>query len=207
MLAVILGDAIHNMRSALDHLAVAIAPRSRQGSTYFPIVLEDIEAAGPLTRDVAAARERFDKSTLGMPEGAIQLIRQYQPYRAATELERRTNALAILNRLDNADKHKAVTVLVSGFTNVVTVVHARGYELPQAHETGRLLATGGELAHFRDMQPPLRETEVRVTTEGVSVISADIGLPAGAIDIADVVTIHGYLFDTIIPGLEAFARQ
>ena len=44
MLAVMLGDFVHNLRTALDHVIVACVPRQRQKSASFPILYEDIWA-------------------------------------------------------------------------------------------------------------------------------------------------------------------
>ena len=44
MIAIMLGDFIHNLRCALDYIIVANVPRRRQNSASFPILLEDIFA-------------------------------------------------------------------------------------------------------------------------------------------------------------------
>ena len=42
MIAVILGDFVHNLRSALDHIIVASVPRKKRKSAGMPIIVSDI---------------------------------------------------------------------------------------------------------------------------------------------------------------------
>ena len=75
---------IHNLRSALDHLATALAPNKPRWDKAFPIVekrLWDKDAAGNFTVKDENARERFEKNIAGMDPEAIALIEAMQPGR------------------------------------------------------------------------------------------------------------------------------
>lgn len=193
-LAVMLGDAVHNMRSALDHIAVAIAPESKRREASFPIFVD--------RRD-----RQFDRRTAGMSPRAVTIIRRYQPYRQRTAFRRRMHALAVLAAMNNADKHSSLVVVGTGLSQVTSEVTARGHIMKQSHEANRVVQDGGEVAHFADLDPPLNAPEVSVQTGGYTVVSLDTDTPEVAIDVAELWNILGYLKDTIVPALEPWARR
>lgn len=100
-LSLVLGDLVHNARSALDHAAWQVAclrcseddlmkPRVRPGIS-FPITQHPNEfAAHPLLRYI--------------PEEAVEVFERTQPYQGSAGTER--HWLALLNRMWNADKHR-----------------------------------------------------------------------------------------------------
>ena len=100
---VLIGDYVHNLRSALDHLVwqLVIAngetPRSGPRGSGFPIF------DNHLTR-----REFRDKAGRGKLRGvhrdAIDLIEGYQPYQRGGAPAR----FSLMHRLDVADKHQLV---------------------------------------------------------------------------------------------------
>jgi hypothetical protein len=95
-LALIAGDAVHNLRSALDHLAwqlVEAGPGSPSKGTSFPI------------RDTAPKKEAdFRAKIKGMKPGAESLIESLQPYKGGN------GDLWTLHRLDIIDKHQLLLV-------------------------------------------------------------------------------------------------
>jgi hypothetical protein len=91
-LAIVLGDAIHNLRSALDHLAcqIVLAGGGKPNThTAFPIFY---------------AQKTFEAKFNGKIHGASQkmldLVRGLNPYRRGNEL------LWALHKLDIIDKHR-----------------------------------------------------------------------------------------------------
>jgi hypothetical protein len=74
-MAGVIGDAIHNVRAALDHLAAAIVPKENQRWAGFPI-----RAVDPWTVKNPKARQTFERAVLGMPSEAVAIIKQLQPY-------------------------------------------------------------------------------------------------------------------------------
>jgi hypothetical protein len=96
-LSLIAGDAIHNLRSALDYLAYELAEISSPGGfdesrIFFPI------SDG---RDNHEARLRDIRSILR--QDAIDALRVLQPYRGG---KGHGNTLWCLHRLDILDKHR-----------------------------------------------------------------------------------------------------
>jgi hypothetical protein len=110
-LSVIVGDVLHNLRSALDHLAWELVKRAggKPGRhTYFPIC--DTEKWW-LQETVHRRRAEDRKSPLAgvEPSSAIwRFIQAVQPYKGAAY----ANSLNALRVLSNADKHRQL--LISG---------------------------------------------------------------------------------------------
>lgn len=95
----IIGDAIHNMRSCLDHLAwqlVLANGNTPDRYTYFPIL-------DPAKDPAPAVQAGLGK---GMSDDAIALIRQLQP-RASGR-----NELWQLHQVDIVDKHRLVIAAI-----------------------------------------------------------------------------------------------
>lgn len=98
-----LGDALHNTRSALDHLAwQLVAPAKRGTGTYFPIF---DDAAKCKTTDLEK-KQSFSAD-------AAKRIKNAQPYKGG-----RGHYLWVLNKLDNADKHREL------LTSIVCMSHS-----------------------------------------------------------------------------------
>jgi hypothetical protein len=126
LLALFIGDALHNLRSALDHLACAcaIARGETPDHTQFPILLKETGLEQKLQKDLGKAGPV-----------AIDLVRALSP----TPIGYST--LAALHKLDIADKHRLilpvactmdVTIEVGGFEGK-PVVTATGATSPPEH--------------------------------------------------------------------------
>jgi len=98
---VLAGDAIHNLRSALDHLAwqLALTKTARPfPRTEFPIV----------SKDTAEDRAYFKRVTQSMPDRACVRIKALQPYRRGAAFQ--DDPLWQLDKLWNIDKHRVIPV-------------------------------------------------------------------------------------------------
>ena len=93
--AAIIGDVLNNLRSALDHLCVALTGNER---TSFPVVRK-------WNKDNTT---EFDAKVKGAAAEAIAFIRLAQP--GSSNLGAK-HPLAILARLNNKDKHRALTLV------------------------------------------------------------------------------------------------
>lgn len=136
-LAVLVGDILFNVRSALDHLAVGLIPsalrrtRHIMRSVQFPIFTCDIDERDPLTghhlhRD---QRRLWDRQTRGFATPTAQAaIKWHQPYQFLSKgLDPRDSSLAILRALQNADKHRQLVVVARGIRDPVSYFsHSNG---------------------------------------------------------------------------------
>jgi hypothetical protein len=98
---VIIGDAVHNLRSSLDYLAWLMTPeKHRSHQTSFPIstAVSDFQGS-PAEKRLACL----------LPDHRA-IIENVQPYHAPHP---DSDLLAILKRLSNQDKHRLLVTLVS----------------------------------------------------------------------------------------------
>jgi hypothetical protein len=96
----IIGDAIHNIRSALDYLAYELSARKSR-STQFPICSDESQFRSDDTL------RRIE----GITGSERELIERVQPYKATNPP--RHDPLAILNKLSNRDKHRLLLPYVA----------------------------------------------------------------------------------------------
>jgi hypothetical protein len=104
--AVILGEYVHNLRSSLDNLITHLVEtnRKRPGRhNAFPIYttkknwLKDVDK-----------RSRGKACLVGVSIADWATIRSLQPYQGRNETEAKRTDLAVINRISNADKHRAL---------------------------------------------------------------------------------------------------
>ncbi len=98
-LSIIVGEILHNLRSALDYLAVALATKNGASSkkVYFPFGI-----------NAEIFDEQVRKKTKGMSADAIAMIRELKPYKGGNVL------LWLLHDLNREDKHIRIVPLFSG---------------------------------------------------------------------------------------------
>jgi len=107
----LVGDALYNMRSALDHLAAQLAfrdgvlPDDLANNAYFPIHGESVNAKG-------------NPRHIGIPgvtdAKVIDALKDIQPYQALEDYGHAVwnQALWLVNKLCNIDKHRLLLVMV-----------------------------------------------------------------------------------------------
>lgn len=184
MISAVLGDFVHNLRSALDHVIVASSkPRSARANAGFPISTDDLWARDAKRRYIVRDSERrksFNRSIAGLHPQAQTLVKGVQPYRRPSQAGQ--NILAIISRLENADKHRELIAVGSGLENrVTTTITARGEVEEYIVPLGRnqFLKDGTEVLHATWIRsPPLQESEVDVQCRGTAAITikvTDIG--------------------------------
>jgi hypothetical protein len=102
-LALLVGDALHSLRSALDHLVYELVPpRNRKSlKLQFPIFVDECEF-----------KVRSPPMIKGIKGDERTLIERLQPYAAADPPQ--NDPLAILRKLSNLDKHRLLVPMISG---------------------------------------------------------------------------------------------
>jgi hypothetical protein len=112
--ALILGDCIHNLRSALDHFAwqCGLLKGKPGKECQFPIFLDEDEFLhGRALRDGKRGRSGMYMLRAVKVPAAIELIKSVQPYNKVTAV-RRTTGLSVINTLSNVDKHRLMPVML-----------------------------------------------------------------------------------------------
>ena len=101
-LALIAGDCLHNLRSALDNLVYELAV-AYKGEPLSKSIERDI--AFPILRvDGQESAKKLKRMIRGVHPGAQAIIKELQPYTRGSELPR--YLLWNLNELSNKDKHR-----------------------------------------------------------------------------------------------------
>ncbi len=128
----LVGDAIHNLRTALDHLAYQLVLANKNvptKATYFPI---------------AESIDKYKASSAGKVQGmspsAIQAIDAAKPYQGGND------QFWVLHELDNFDKHR---LLVPIATVNTAMIHDFGPTF-RVMLAGMRAATGDPIAGFPD---------------------------------------------------------
>lgn len=113
-LAVIAGDFLYNIHSALNHLAASIVPSAKRRKVNFPIFWQGVwePPVEGENKQRAKDRERWDSYTRNMPDGAIAIIKANQPPDLGGNVDN-THALAVVNRLRNTDAHDKLMLVAS----------------------------------------------------------------------------------------------
>ena len=102
VLSAIIGDAIHNLRVSLDHLAcqlVISVGKEPTGDTGFPIYMTPLNHG-----DLPNIKP-------GVPAPLREVLDEVQPYK---RLYPAHHELAILRELDNTDKHRELLIAIIG---------------------------------------------------------------------------------------------
>jgi hypothetical protein len=104
-LALITGDAVHNLRSALDHLiwqlVIANGGEPDEMRTEFPV-----------WRDKTKFEAGKPGNAKGISKGALKVFYGLKPYKGGNE------ALWLLSRLDIIDKHRLVLAVGTGYQSL-----------------------------------------------------------------------------------------
>ena len=114
-IALILGDALNDYRSALDHLAWLLVPNDAKQrgrvaeNIYFPV--SDNEARFP---------QQFKTKMPGVGDVTRSIISRHQPYRNKSLVE--DHPLWLLHHWNRADKHRVLPVIAVGASNLTAKV-------------------------------------------------------------------------------------
>jgi hypothetical protein len=103
-LSAIAGDFVFDVRSALDHIAVAFTSRGLESKVEFPI----LEKRFRVGRDKRKA-DLFAERTQGMPKDVKAFLLRMQPFSKPQTMP--SQLLSTLNKLCNRDKHRKLLIL------------------------------------------------------------------------------------------------
>lgn len=109
-LSTVAGDAIHNLRSVLDHLIWELSLLNYQ-SQHSLVTRPDRAVQFPIYAEVPS-ETLFRRRVKSLPAAAIEIVRALQPY-VATPANPKTSPLWLLNDLDVWDKHKRIPLALA----------------------------------------------------------------------------------------------
>jgi len=179
MFPVVVGDYLFNLRSALDHIAAANRLK-KTARAPFPIFHDPImnEPAGgepAVAKRLKRYRDIWAEVRANTFPDAFEIMDRAQPFNAGPGYEPANTALAILNELQNRDKHASLAVVTTGIGDVRSTlilpdgahVAIPGPKLPEG-----LFVNGATI--FREAH------EARIETEGTVKLAIAAG-PTGAL--------------------------
>lgn len=110
-LGLIVGDSIHNLRSALDHLALALAETGAASAGKTLTEREMARIQFPITKSLNNFNKELKAGRLAyIAPNTQSVIEQQQPYHTSHP-PHDNSVLVIVQRLDNRDKHRALNLL------------------------------------------------------------------------------------------------
>ncbi len=147
---IILGDSIHQLRAALDHLVCVLAMRTNARN-----VCEDSKLQFPIVKTEPDFRSdwRVSKGVYEQLLGKAELkeIERCQPYALAPQ-KPEGHPLYVLTKLDNIDKHRLVLVVEQAVRLSGAYVRPGDEILP--YDSGKQTLTGGK--YLVQLTPPER---------------------------------------------------
>jgi hypothetical protein len=151
---VVLGELIHDLRSALDHLITLLVIANGQTANrgnQFPIYSYGRDATWTKS-DWSQRRSHFRRCVSGLSSDDVAVIKSVQPYRRRRQARLPYIALETIAEFSNLDKHQTLpavfTVTVPWQTYRVNVTAP-----PGTREVARRVPTGGTVT-------PIGETEL-----------------------------------------------
>lgn len=182
-LALIVGDALHNARSALDQCiyTTSRAPAEVREHVSFPLYRDPLEYVAISKKRPVSPR---DRALAGVPKKYRAIVDDTQPF------NRRYALLDALRLFDNADKHRLVHLALLRQTKPPTFVYRNGgaddIEVRLA-PASRAMRNGTEIYRWR----PLKEgVEVDIYLE-FTVAFRQGRLSLGPLDIEKIVNLVG----------------
>lgn len=171
--SLIVGDIVHNLRSALDHLAYQLVIKAGgepTNRTSFPIFHDD-----PFTKTHKGARNWRDR-VAGMLEDDVALIKSLQPYQQRYVPEAdppEDHILFTLNELWNADKHRQLIVTLTFHTGAeFGIEHIQGYEFELLAQRPPGPCENGTVIALYRLTPTAPDPEVEMNVD----VTFEIGL-------------------------------
>lgn len=178
VIAIMLGDFIHNLRSALDHVVVAATrPRGKRKDAGFPISTENLWARDAERRYIVRDAERrkgFLRAIDGLPPLAQASIIRAQPYQLPDRAQE--SILAIISRLENADKHRELITIGTGLawpTIILTRPDGAIIRPPTHFGPNEFLQDGAEI-HLKVPGLFTTNPEVQVEFSGTPSVSIEV---------------------------------
>jgi len=191
----LIGDCVHNIRQALDHLAYRLAvvvrgsdPPPNADKTAFPICSSRKFFDGGLPDRIGPRK--------AMPGGLYATLEGLQPYHGGDR-----QLLGVLHHLDNTDKHRFPPI-------VAAVTNVSGFRIAQAQVS---FLQGPRVGPLEDDTPvieyaPMPDTEVSMQLDYEPGIAFGKGSPVAAGQLVGplLTSIRFYVLREVIEPLEAF---
>jgi hypothetical protein len=198
--ALAVGDALHNLRSALDHVVYACAAQPLTSK-------EERSIQFPLTSTRKAYLLRRNEWLPKVPRNARALVDRFQPHHRRKWPENRL--LAQLQAVDNWDKHRRLSITATHVKRSelrVNVVTGDAQVTKQVIFSGRV-KVGTVLAKF-DMANVSEDAQAQVSGKLVVIPVFGVGMPKEVFGLSvlnRMLKIGRFIETTVIPQFEALS--
>ncbi len=186
-LAILAGDAIYSLRSALDHIAwqLALTTKDRPfDRTEFPIVGED----------TSENMRRFKRVTQDIPVSAVNEIKALQPYQRGTAYK--DDLLWKLDKLCNIDKHRVIPAQGT----------AIDFKLPKSLKSSDCVFGTLDDAHIVAV-PIAFKAEMQLAPPPTPDILLGSEVDELVVSIRELAKIYKYVRDSVIPRFACFFTE
>jgi hypothetical protein len=196
--ALAVGDAMHNLRSALDHVVYACAAQPLTSK-------EERSIQFPLTSSRKAFLQRRNDCLPKVPTTARRLVDRFQPHHRKKWPENRL--LGQLQAVDNWDKHRRLSITATHVKRSelqVNLISGEAHVTKQVTYSGRV-KVGTVLARF-DMANVSDDAEAHVSGKLVVIPVFGAGMPKEVFGLSvlnRILKIGGFIENTVIPQFEA----
>lgn len=194
-LPILIGDYMFNVRSGLDHLAVALAPRKYRRKVSFPICTRDPLARDDMSGDYldADAARRWLELANCLPSDCFAAVKVLQPYEAAALHGHlaKNHALALLSVFQNADKHRELIDAVVALRQVEVHIDGELIHAVPVFKDGAVVARG--------------RTKMDVKVKGVALVGLQRGDEIWSFDLLTS-KLTTFVADELLPRLEPLLR-
>jgi hypothetical protein len=172
-LLMLIGDAVHNLRSALDHLAWSLAGTSASRRTEFPVFVSRTKFS-----------KRGKKKMRGISASAQTIIESLQPYNRPHGLPEEREPLWLLHNLDIKDKHHTLNLIGLGLFGSVLLSTSEAHPAyGLTGVTGYLpLIDGAEVFRFSG---PIDQSQLQDHSRYTFDVAFDPRGPAGGVGLRE----------------------
>ena len=150
-IAIVVGDIAFNLRSALDHLRVALAPRKERFGPGFPAFTDDIwerdRVTGKYLKRHEERRDIWNETIRGIAPDAIAEIDKMQPFRFPQDQVPHL-ALTALTRINNADKHRELIPVVAHLDPRKASVDGKPFDVASPPGPNAVFGNGAVIARM-----------------------------------------------------------
>jgi len=197
-LAIELGDVLYNLRSALDHLAFALAQKHSGPLNQ----REAKEVQFPICHNKKEYFRKERERRIGKISPAAQTeIDGFQPYNAGDRYE--SHPLYLLNELNIIDKHRSLLLMLAHHIGTIIPIPQPTKNLASFRYVSNagLLQGKTEVAHYL---VTANDAEMKMNLRPMVQVSLADGFPTGS-DVTDTIRdIRNFISQTVFPKLRPF---
>ncbi|MBI4266164.1 MAG: hypothetical protein HY657_17450 [Acidobacteria bacterium] len=191
--AVIIGDAVHNLRSAIDYIAHELTVRNGAlptRKTQFPI---------GLTEDDFLNQAITLKKLNTVSIKALKIVSAFQPYRMDAD-KTRVHPLYQLTKLSNMDKHHTLALSAIAVEMTFTFTHPDGRQIVSAFKDGAV----HDGAVVATMPAAFFHEKIETHIKGSSTIAFKDAPLTDRDTVAVLQSIREFIGQLILPAIEPF---